>query len=121
MLFLKKSTSIPDVLKFGVEAKDYLIPAVVYIYFLRFLCHYHLNNTLQCDTSIQDLHLTIDENFFIASSTNKYTSLNVLGIAYQLAGDIESAKWSYWQSMRLQPDQEINIIIIDMLNMNTIY
>lgn len=108
VLCLKKSALIPDVLKFWVEAKDYLIPALVYIHFLRFLCHYHLNNTIQCDASIRDLHSTIEENIFITSSTNKYASWNVLDIAYQIGGDIESAKRSYWQSMRLQPDQKFN-------------
>ncbi|CAC5387575.1 unnamed protein product [Mytilus coruscus] len=108
VLFLKNSTLIPDVLKFEVESNDFQIPAVVYIHFLLFLCHYHLNNTMQCDASIRDLQLTIEESFFIASSTSKYISFSVLGIACQLKGDIESTKRIYWQSMRLQPEQELN-------------
>ncbi|CAC5414224.1 unnamed protein product [Mytilus coruscus] len=42
------------------------IPPVVFAHFLRFLCYYHLNDNRQCQNSLCDLQLTIEENYFIA-------------------------------------------------------
>ncbi|CAC5387564.1 unnamed protein product [Mytilus coruscus] len=106
--FRKNSTFIPDELAIEVKSKPCIIPPVLYAHFLCFLCHFHLTNTRQCRDSLQDLKLTIEEKFFIPDNSDNALGHNILGIAFQLAGDIESAKWAFLQSIRLGPNPDTN-------------
>lgn len=84
------------------------VPPVVYAHFLLFLCHYHLNNTRQYQDSLLDLQLTIEKNYFIAYSLPKSTAYNMLGTIFQLLGDKESARQSFFKSIELDPDPTSN-------------
>ncbi|XP_052077397.1 uncharacterized protein LOC127715402 [Mytilus californianus] len=93
--FKNNSTLLPDELQIEVNTGIFIIPPVVYAHFLLCLCHYHLNNIIQCQHSLQDLQLTIDEEYFIAGSEERAISYNILGIIFQLVGDIESARRAF--------------------------
>ncbi|CAC5421188.1 CESA [Mytilus coruscus] len=99
---------IPDELNFELMICMYLIPSVVYSHFLRFLCHYHLGNTRTSLDCLLDIQITIDVSYFIENPVLKGVSYNILGIAFQLIGDKESAKQAFMQSLRLFPYREYN-------------
>lgn len=82
-----------------------VISSIVYAHFLRFLCHYHLQNSRQCLNSIKNLQSTIEENYLIGTSSISY---KILGISCQLLGDKESARLAFMHSIELFPDQERN-------------
>lgn len=103
MVFEKNSVLMPDELQIEKQKVHY-IPSLAYAYFLKFLCHYHLNNVGQCQVSIQDLRLIIAESYLIAYLTEKAEVCNLLGIALQLLGDTESARQAFLQSAELDPD-----------------
>ncbi|CAC5387580.1 unnamed protein product [Mytilus coruscus] len=106
--FWESSTLMPDELQIKGKTAEYIRAPVVYAYFLRFLCHYHLNNTIpRCD-SLRCLKLSIENNYFISNYIDKALSYNLLGLALQLTGDIESAKQAFMQSIRLVPDPDLN-------------
>lgn len=90
-----------------IEVEENLIPPVVYVHALRFLCHYHLMNTAACCNSLRDLQLTIEKDYFIGHAYGKSVSYNILGITFQLLGDIESARKAFMQSIqiRTRPNQ----------------
>ncbi|XP_052076788.1 uncharacterized protein LOC127714793 [Mytilus californianus] len=106
--FNKNSLIIPNELHTEVEKMEYLIPPVVYAQYLRFLCHYHLENTDQCLDSLRDLRLTIERSYFIVDSPQKAVSYNILGISFQQLGDIKSARQAFIQSIQLDPDRDDN-------------
>ncbi|CAC5391240.1 unnamed protein product [Mytilus coruscus] len=101
VLFSEYSTLLPDDLKIKLESNPCSIPPLVYAHFLRFLCHFHLNNVRKCRDSLEDLKLTTDEEYFIANPEDKAFAYCILGIAFELSGDIESAKQAFVQSWRL--------------------
>ncbi|CAC5391239.1 unnamed protein product [Mytilus coruscus] len=103
-VFSVNSTLIPTELQVEVRLERIGIPPLVYAHFLRFLCHYHLNKPQQCRDSIRDLKLTVVENSFIAKPIEQASSYRILGIAFQLTGDKESAKQAFTQSIGLQLD-----------------
>ncbi|CAC5426240.1 unnamed protein product [Mytilus coruscus] len=85
----------------------YRVPPVVYAYFLRFLCHYHLKNTSKYLDSIRDLQLTIEEDYFIGHSYEKYVSYNTLGLTFELSGDHESARQAFKQALKFKPRHRV--------------
>jgi hypothetical protein len=82
--FILQSTLIPEELELEVADSLHWLPPVVYSYFLRFLCHYHLNNVSQCNSALTDLQLTISEDYFISYDMQRSRSYNCLGVAFQL-------------------------------------
>ncbi|XP_071126849.1 uncharacterized protein [Mytilus edulis] len=91
-----------------IEVEENLIPPVVYVHALRFLCHYHLMNTAGCCNSLRDLQLTIEKDYFIGHAYGKSVSYNILGITFQLLGDIESARKAFMQSIQIRPRSNQN-------------
>ncbi|CAC5364434.1 unnamed protein product [Mytilus coruscus] len=96
----KNSTFIPKELL--IEGSNCKIPPVVYAHFLSFLCHYHLNNVRECRNSLQDLQLTIVEDYFIRKDKClKAYSYYCLGTVLHLMGDNESAKQAFTETLKL--------------------
>lgn len=108
VMFNYKSVLIPVELQIKEDTKECIIPPVVYIHFLCFLCHYHLDNIRECQESLRALQWTIDTNYFIEYSLWKALSYNTLGISFQLLNDIHSAKQAFEQSIKLFPDKVNN-------------
>lgn len=108
VMFIRNSTLIPDELQIEVNTTPYVLPPVVYVHFIRFLCQYHLNNTIQCHSCLQDLQLTIEQEYFINDASEKARANNILGIGFQLIGDIESAKCAFIKSEELDSDADFN-------------
>lgn len=96
------STLIPIELQMEVESEFGRIQPVVYAHFLCFLCYFHLRNTRKCHDSLQDLKLTVDEKYFMVNLTDEVLSCKILGRAFQLMGDLESANQAYLQSKELK-------------------
>jgi hypothetical protein len=100
--FIEKSTLIPEELEFEVENHCRSIPPVVYAHFLRFLCHYHLNNVNQCREELEKFQKTVSKRDFInKSSADISHSYNCLGIAFQIFGNREMAHSSFIQAIKL--------------------
>lgn len=108
VLFIKNSTLIPDELQIEVNKTGYYIPPVVYVHFLCFLCQYHLNNTIQCYHCLRDLQLSIEQEYFIANASEKARAYNIIGISFQLIGDIASAQHAFIKSLELDSDPDFN-------------
>lgn len=102
------TTSLPIEMRTKGKNRTCIISPVVYAQFLRFLCHYHLNNTGQCWDSLRNLQLTIQESYFIANNFQQAQSYKMLGITFQLLGDSESAKQAFLRSLELFPDPTLN-------------
>ncbi|XP_052078289.1 uncharacterized protein LOC127716216 [Mytilus californianus] len=99
-VIFKTSTFIP--MELLIEKIIFAIPPVVYAHFLSFLCHYHLNNVPELRNSLQDLQLTIDEDYFIGEDVIvRSTSYYCLGTALQLMGDKLSAKQAFTETVNL--------------------
>ncbi|CAC5419509.1 unnamed protein product [Mytilus coruscus] len=100
------STLLPDELQIESVLVQFF-QSMSYAYFLNFLCHYHLNNVIQCQDSLQGLQLVIDEEYLMADiiKGNDYT---LLWVVLQLLGDRESARQAFFQSVELFPYQLFN-------------
>ncbi|CAC5406354.1 unnamed protein product [Mytilus coruscus] len=85
--FNMKSTLIPDELKTVNSNSKHCYPSTAYAHFLKFLCHYHLNDVRQCQDSLISLELVIEENFLIADMVSKARANTLFRIALQLFGD----------------------------------
>ncbi|VDI30051.1 Hypothetical predicted protein [Mytilus galloprovincialis] len=109
--FTKNSILIPDEILLEVETGMLLLPSPAYAYFLNFLCHFHLNNVRQCKFSLHSLQMVIEENYFIATVEGKAQAFNVLGVAFQLFGDTESAREAFLHSVDLKPGHLDNTAI----------
>lgn len=87
--FFENSWLAPKELLIGQHTTGYQIQPVVYAHFLHFLCHYHFKSMIQCRHSLQNLQSTIEEEYFIPSVVLKAESYHLLGIIFQLLGDIK--------------------------------
>ncbi|XP_063416456.1 uncharacterized protein LOC134698095 [Mytilus trossulus] len=105
VMFDEDSLLIPTELEMEVHC---VLPPVVYAHFLRFLCHYHLQNSWQFRDSLRGLQLTIQENSRIPGANMKSKCYNILGICFQLLGDTGSARKAFVQSKELFPDEKNN-------------
>ncbi|CAC5422842.1 unnamed protein product [Mytilus coruscus] len=106
--FQRTSALIPDELQMDEELRygSFYFPSY-YAYFLKFLCHYHQNNTIQCHNCIKDLKSIITANYFINDS-DEAEAYNLLGITLQMIGDIVSARQAFMQSFELCPVDRCN-------------
>ncbi|XP_063416266.1 uncharacterized protein LOC134697909 [Mytilus trossulus] len=96
--FTRNSILIPDELLLDVNEAPFFLASSVYAYFLNFLCHYHLNNVRQCKFSLHSLQMVIQENYYF-----KAQAFTILGVAFQLFGDTESARQAFLHSVNLEP------------------
>jgi tetratricopeptide (TPR) repeat protein len=103
VIFTRQSTLIPEELQLEVVNSIYIVPPVVYSYFLLFLCHFHLNNVNQCYNSLRNLQLTISEDYFIVDTIGRSNSYNCLGVAYQLIGKRALAERAFRQAIEIDP------------------
>ncbi|XP_071144945.1 cyclic GMP-AMP synthase-like [Mytilus edulis] len=110
LCLIPKSCLIPDELKlYAHNVSGALpVPPVVYLHFLKYLCHYHLDNVRNYQESLGDLHLTIEENYFISERFMKAGAYDCLGIAFLVVGDRDSARAAFGKSKELNPDQTEN-------------
>ena len=95
---------IPAELELEVVNGHYLLPPVVYSYFLLFLCHLRLNNVNQCYNSLRDLQLTISEDYLILGNMDRSNSYNCLGVVYQRIGKRALAARAFRQAVQLSPE-----------------
>ncbi|CAC5424713.1 unnamed protein product [Mytilus coruscus] len=86
MRFEQNSLLIPYELLKEVVNDMCSIETVPYAYFLKFLCHYYLNNDRQCQNSLQDLRLGRGEICFIDNGGVDISAYHLLGVAIQLIG-----------------------------------
>ncbi|CAC5388408.1 unnamed protein product [Mytilus coruscus] len=63
------------------------LPPVVYAHYLRFLCFHRLNDAENCRNSLQDIQLTIENEYFVCNY-QKVSSYNLLAIAHLKIGII---------------------------------
>lgn len=103
--FVTNSALIPDELEMDTSIKIKYV-STVYGHFLKFLCHFHLNNIRECQDSFQGLKLVIEEHYFITEDIDKSNAYTLLGIALRLVGDMESARQAFRQSIALLPIDE---------------
>ncbi|XP_052076235.1 uncharacterized protein LOC127714233 [Mytilus californianus] len=106
VLLTRNSTIIPHELRTEGYNAQYIIPAVIYAKFLQFLCHLHLNNIIECQLSLRCLQLIIETEYLISKTniSEKAMAYNILGIAFQSFGDIESSRQAFLKSVQLLPD-----------------
>ncbi|XP_052060747.1 uncharacterized protein LOC127701023 [Mytilus californianus] len=102
--FEMNSTLIPDELQMDESNRIHHFPSAAYAYFLKFLCHYHLNNVKLCQNSLHVLQLIVKENFLIADMRHKGEAFNLLGVALHIFGDKESARKVFLHSAEYFPD-----------------
>ncbi|XP_071126633.1 uncharacterized protein [Mytilus edulis] len=121
MKFVHNSWLIPNELQMEVENRGYRISSIVYGYFLKFVCHFQLNNARQCQDCLHSLQNVISENYFIENiklyHSKKYT---ILGIVFQLLGDNESARQAFMQSVEIEPDYSCNTSVKRLTLMNSL-
>ncbi|XP_071126576.1 uncharacterized protein [Mytilus edulis] len=118
-VFFHNSVFIPRELELTMtEGKSVkLIPPVVFAHFLRFLSHFRLKNSRQCQGSFRDLQLTVKEDYFIAHDIQLVISYVVLGIAYQLIGEKEYARQAFIKSIEFHPDEVSNSAAFQRLSL----
>ncbi|XP_063443279.1 uncharacterized protein LOC134723648 [Mytilus trossulus] len=103
--FERNSTLIPNELQIDGSNGIHHFPSAAYAYFLKFLCHYHLNDVGQCQNSLHYLKLIIKQNYLIGySMRHKGEAFNLLGVALLLFGDKEYARIILKHSADYFPD-----------------
>ncbi|XP_052077403.1 uncharacterized protein LOC127715413 [Mytilus californianus] len=102
MSFKLKSMLIPEELLLEVENRSFSISSSVYAYFLKFLCHYHLNDIRACQDTIQVLQLVIEEKYLMVTNLkSEAAAYSLLGVAFQMFCDTESARQTFLKSVEL--------------------
>lgn len=88
--FLRHSSIIPDEFRLEVEDDYFYIPFVVLSYCLKFLSYFHLGDVFKRQEALWELRSTVRERFFVKED-HQSQSLLILGVCYQLSGDIDNA------------------------------
>ncbi|VDI23259.1 Hypothetical predicted protein [Mytilus galloprovincialis] len=88
--YMRYSSLIPEELKLEVEDGDIDIPPVVMSFCLRFLCHQHLGDIFNRKKALNDLLLAVENDCFV-SSDELSDSKTILGVCYEISGDITNA------------------------------
>ena len=92
--YIMQSPLIPDELQPEVQDGYFVVPPVVMSYCLRFLCYHHLNNIVNRQQSLRDLHLAIQQKDFVYGHTFS-NSLTILGVCKEIVGDKTKAYACY--------------------------
>ncbi|XP_062618882.1 uncharacterized protein LOC134280489 [Saccostrea cucullata] len=83
------------------------IPSFVLLYMLEILCYRHID-TIRAQTALDDLQALVhyDQGHFIPLLLRDI-SWQILGICQQVTGNLQAALYSYQQSLRQEPMQNI--------------
>ncbi|CAC5362858.1 unnamed protein product [Mytilus coruscus] len=100
VMYCKYSSLIPEELKLEVETRKLDIPPVVMSNCLRFLCYHHLNDIVNRQKSLRDLHFTVKHKYFISSSCVS-DSITILGVCYEISGAKDTAYQCYEEAMQV--------------------
>ncbi|CAG2244999.1 unnamed protein product [Mytilus edulis] len=103
-----ESNLIPDELYIGGNNLPKMIPAVVYAYFLKFLCQYHLHNISNYRKSLTDLQLIIEREYLIFGDHLTAFSYHCLGVALLIVGEYEAARKVFIRSLEICPSPLLN-------------
>lgn len=94
--FSRRSNIIPKELQCDVRHSNVFL-AVPFLHFLRFLCYYHLHDSVACEHAWHQLFLTTMKKFFTGLPLRfiQKQSLIFVGIAAQMTGQADMAKESF--------------------------
>ncbi|VDI19978.1 Hypothetical predicted protein [Mytilus galloprovincialis] len=92
--FSCKSQIIPKELQQDVIKSDGHFHPLVYAYFLRFLCCYHLHDQFSCEDALQQISRATREKCLTTNAMSRLSiqSLIFQGIAFQMMGMLDEAK-----------------------------
>ncbi|XP_063418811.1 uncharacterized protein LOC134701600 [Mytilus trossulus] len=93
-----KSAIAPKELQEDVSRDCTIFHPLPYVHFLRFLCCYHLHDIISSRESLKQLELvnrTILESCSFVSYPDSLNTVIMCGIAYQLLGDIHTARRAF--------------------------
>lgn len=94
LLFAFKSQIIPKELQKDVIRDDTWFHPLTFAHFLRFLCFYHLHDSVSCEHAKHQLVLANKEMLFSGESLSllRIQSTILVGIAAQMTGETDIAK-----------------------------
>ncbi|XP_052079193.1 uncharacterized protein LOC127717547 [Mytilus californianus] len=98
LCFLRNSSLIPEELQLEVADKIIFIPPVIMCHCLRFLCYHHLRDIDNRQQALRDLHLTVEEDYFVPSNMRS-DPLTILGVCYEISGNKFAAYHGYNQAL----------------------
>ncbi|CAG2238475.1 unnamed protein product [Mytilus edulis] len=104
--FSCKSQIIPKELQQDVIKSDGCFHPLVYAYFLRFLCCYHLHDQFSCEDAMQQIARATFETRPTENSMNRlcFQSLIIFGIAVQMTGRLDIAKLYFKELAKMDMD-----------------
>lgn len=92
--YVRQLSFIPEEIQVEVEEIDMCIPPVVLSYCLRFLCHHHLGDFSNREQELHNLFVTVKNKYFV-SREEVSDSKKILGVCYEISGDITNAYQCY--------------------------
>ncbi|VDI28085.1 Hypothetical predicted protein [Mytilus galloprovincialis] len=92
--YARQSLLIPRELQLEVNKRRMFIPLTVMSHCLRFLCYHHLCDISNRQQALRELCLSVKDKHFVLSNTLS-SSLTVLGVCYEIAGDKDTAYQCY--------------------------
>lgn len=101
--YLQHSSLIPNELQLEIQNGNISIPPVVLCHCLNFLSFYHTGDQCNKPPALRNLHLTVAEQYFILPNELSL-SFTILGVCYELSGDIFAALKCYDTALRCQDD-----------------
>ena len=75
-------------------------PTLVFIYYMRFLCHHQNKDMVQCRHGIRDLELIVDTDVYFVRQQNRFISYMYLVKAWSLMGDAQMTIASLCKGMK---------------------
>ncbi|CAC5377642.1 unnamed protein product [Mytilus coruscus] len=96
--YIRHSSLIPEELKLEMEDNDINITPFVLSYCLRFLCHHHLGDMTNRQEALHNLFLTV-KNYHCLCSNEISKSKTILGVFYEISGDITNAYQCYDEAL----------------------
>ncbi|CAC5363436.1 unnamed protein product [Mytilus coruscus] len=101
IIFIRGSPLIPRELQYEVKDLKLRVPPVVMCHCLQFLCNHHLNDFYKRKLSLQDLHRTIQNEYFLAKN-EKSVCYTLLGVCYEISNYMDLAYRSYVNAVRCE-------------------
>ncbi|VDI23866.1 Hypothetical predicted protein [Mytilus galloprovincialis] len=101
--FHQNSPTSPQELQLNFCEKLLNLNPMIFAYFLRFLCYYHLHEQRSCKQSLLQLRQTIMQSLTTNQSYTYHDALSLicLGICYQIIGDTHSARQCFLQATEI--------------------